>query len=454
MSNALDYSFRYFNCAGQYIADFDSIVSADFGRQKNEVGMCELVLPGIYDLSLFDKDYILEIWRKNITTGKKELIGNTCWFLRKVQLCHNDGEAETITLTFYDTLNILTRRFVAWFEVKRGVADGEFPADYPSAYILTPDIVLDLIVYHNFITEGLNTTPVLPSSDGGTGHQFAINLHQLVGIKRTGFPITLEHIGSTPRDDTVESMTFTFANDTCLDAMKSVVDTAEAVENRELWFDIIYTPNDDPTNPNPSIGTFSFDVWWDFKGEDHTWPSATVPLLFGPDYQNLINACLVLDWENEATQVIAASGSADNTVVGLDTFLEDGVTIPSSIGVAELTDANTCPFYPIEAYVEDSRDQNNDNTMPEDVVDILDSTTAKAYAELRKRSAVHTLTGDIVQTEGAFLFIDYKYGDLITVDWKQLTFDATVNKFMITVDNEGEKITVPFEGTVRTRAEV
>jgi hypothetical protein len=449
MANAFDYYFRLFNCTGQYIGDFDTIISAEFGRQKNEIGMCEIVVPNIYDLSLFTKDSILEIWRKNIATGKKQLLGRTCWFLRKIQLCREEGQQETLTLTFYDTIHILSRRVVAWFEVKRGVGEDEFPSDYPSAYIGYPDIILDQIVYHNFIEEGLFTSPSSPSFLG-----FAINLHELIGATRTGFPMELVHIGSFPRDTDVEEMTYTFAYENCLEAMQSIVDTAEAVENRELWFDIIYTPVETVGDATPTIGTFAFDCWWDYMGEDHVWPNSGEPLLFGPDYENIVNACLVLDWENEATQVIAMSGSADNTVSGLETYLANGVTIPSSASYAELEEANGCPFYPIEAIVTDNRSQNNTNTMPGDLPDLLDSTTTKAFAELRKRSAVHTLSGDILQTDGALLFVDYNYGDRITVDWKGLTFDATVKKFMITVDNEGENITIPFEGSVRERAAI
>lgn len=448
MSNFFDYSLRYFNCAGQYIGDFDAIISLEYGRSKNEIGIAELVLPGIYDLSLFNKDSILEIWRKNITTGRKELVGNTCWFLRKIQLCQQ-GTETIITLTFYDTIHILSRRVVAWFEVKRGVEDDEFPSNYPSAWILEPDLVLDKIVYHNFIEAGLNTSPADPSFLG-----FAINLHELAGVDRIPFPITLDWIPSVSRSEDVTDLNFTFAYENCLQAMQSVVNTAEAVFNKELWFDVIYHPVETVGDATPALGTFTFNCWYDFMSEDKSWPNGNEPILFGPDYGNIVNACLVLDWENEATQIFATSGSADNTVVGLETYLADGVTIPSSIAVAELEEANTCPFYAIEVITNDSRTQNNVNTMPGDLPDILDSTTTKAYAELRTRSAVHTLTGDIVQTDGAYLFINYNYGDLITVDWFTLTFEATIKKFMITVDNESESITIPFEGSVRTRAKI
>jgi len=436
------YEFRYFTCAGQYLFNFDAIESIDFGRAKNEIGMAELIIPAIYDINFFDKDYVLEIWRYNQAKNRTELVGNTCWFLRKIELYMEKIGYEKIKLTFYDTISLLQRRTVAWFEIKRGTGVDEFIGDYPSGFIEYPDIVVDRIFYHNFTAAGI----VDPITDPSPGAPFtANNLHEMVGAPRPGFPISMSNPTFTPRDTTLSNTeTYTFAQQNCLEAMRSIVDSFETLYNREMWFDIVYTPSTNST----IVGNLQFNVWLDYPGQDHTFPTGNPPILFGPEFQNITDASLELDFENEATQVIAINGSVDNTVVGATNLL-DGTTVPSAAGYAERVNADRCRFYPIEAIV--SNNTNEENTNFQTAAPKIGSILTKARSELNRLRPKHTLSGDLINSDGAWLFINYQYGDLVSVNWKRLLFNASIKKIMITYDSKGETVTVPFESSVTTQ---
>lgn len=442
------YELRLFNCNGEYLFNFDAFESIDFGRQKNDIGICELIVPNLYELDFFDKDCILEIWRHNKSKGIVQLISKTCWFLRRIELYVENQLEEKLKLTFFDTVSLLKRRNVAWFEVKRGIGVDEFTGDYPSGLITYPDVVVDRIFYHNFIDAGLNDS-ITPPVTGGPPFT-SENLHQMLGVNRTGFPIAFSNPAFVTRDTAISSTdTFTFAQQNCLEAMRSVVDTFEALYNREMWFDIEYTPSSIPN----VIGTFEFKVSYDYPGVDNSWPNGVNKLIFGPEFKNVANPNLTLDFEDEATEVIAVNGSVDNTVVGATSLL-DGVTIPQSIAYAARVIGDRCLFYPIEAIVTGNTEEENENFEDTAPQNKNGSILTKANAELNKRRPKHTFTGDLISYDGCWFFIDFQYGDLITVNWKGLTFNASIKTFSVTYDQNGETITIPFESSVTTNFKV
>jgi len=428
------YELRFFGCNGDYLFNFDTFEELEYGRQKNEVGTASLVLPGKFDLRQFDKDNILEIWRYDVTKGKLTLVGDTCWFLRKLE--HKmDGFKETTTLTFEDTIGLLKRKFVAWFEIKRGFGPDEFNANYPSGIINYPDVVLDRIFYHNFDAAGMLDPITFPATPPAS---FARNMHELVGATRLAFPITMANPSFLPRNTALDNtQIYTFAGEDCLSAMKNIADSTEEGEENELWFDIVYTPNAETLR----IGLFTFNVWTGARGVDRSLFKSQTPLIFGPDFANVESPVLTLNWEEEATFVLAVSGNIDNTVVGAAT-LANGVSPPASGAFAQFQEADRCLFYPIEKYYKDGNSQEN-NALP-----TVGSIFQKAQRELRRSRSSHTFVCDIVQTTDSHIFIDYNYGDIISINWKGLAFDASIKKFLVKVDRGGEQITVPFETSV------
>lgn len=404
--NLNTYEFRLFGCNGEFLTTLDTLISADFGRQKNEEGICEIILPPIYDFDIFDKDCILEIWRHNPLTNNMQLVGETCWFLRKIRSCSQDDCAEEITLTFYDTINLLKRRFVAWTEVDPDPVGG-YAANYPSSLNLPPDLLIKRILYHNFIAVGITDDMGSGVPDYGTS----------VGLPRTPMDITLNDL-TTPIGGAA-AIKHTFSKTNCLEAMKAVANAFEARDNRELWFDIIYTPSNNPT----TIGELEFKVFYDQRGEDLSYPNGAV---FGPEYNNFTESCIEFNWEEEVTRVYYVGEEEDLDLDGIKEFF--------LLGFARDADAERCQFYEIDTIIKASGEQDD--------IDTLDT---KALAELGKLRSKITLSGNILQIFGSQLFIDYNYGDKATVKYKNYLFNSTISKFSISIDESAEQITVPFE---------
>lgn len=399
------YDFRFYNSAGNRVGSLDAVIEAEIGRQKNDVGAAVLVLPGdIYAPEIFEKDALLEIWRFDDQTRNFTLVGDTLWFLRRVQFSHTQ-QGEFIELVFFDSIDILRRRVIPWYAVdpiKSGIDN------YPSVFLQHLDDTLKMIFFHNFMEGAVN--PLLNTHAPVTVNYIPLPASVIPSVRV--LPVSLEpYVPGNLNEAPVAQIDFAWKN--CLDAMQDVVALSESF-NVSLWFDLVYTPGTEA-----QIGNLMFKTWTHFRGRDLR------DVIFNVESGNLAEAILVQDYTEEAT-IVYGIGSEDPST-------DDGIDEVLSVSVAFIQDK---PFYPIETVMEAQTDVAKTN------LDLLES---QARAELITKSPVLTITGELVQTGASLFFYHYNFGDLITAGWKDIFIPAEITKFDITINEDGETITIPIE---------
>lgn len=410
----VQYELRYYNCEGTFQFALEDIISINYGRKKNEEGICVVELSGAsYALTSFDRDGILEIYRTNPITNITKLAGETCWFLRKVEISIN-SECETIyTLTFYDTITLIGRRIIAW--------DGVAAANYPSIMLEPLDDILNLIMRYNF--GGGTTDPVYanagipfytpggvfalaPPIDSWQIKEYGTVQADLVNRQ---FPLI-----SIPRPNSQSTIpnTHRFELKNCLNAMQEIAEASDLL-GESLWYDIEFLPS-----TSSSFAQFNFKTWVGVRGVDRT--SGINLLTVGPEFGNLNNSKITYDWEDETT-VMYVSGNGDDDLKDM---------------AAVSVDAPNCPFYDIENIVSASFGLGaNVHNTPE-----LESA---GRVELAKQQPKIGMSGDIISTKEFQFFDDFGYGDLVVAKFREFSQIVEVAEFNVSVDESGEEISIP-----------
>lgn len=400
-----NYELRYLDADGNYLFNLEKISSLKYGRSKNEEGIAVVELPGaLYDFAQFDSDHRLEIYRTNPNTGNVDLQGETCWFLRQVELQVDGHCQETLTLTFYDTISLLKRRIIAWL--------GKDVANYPSVMLEPYDDIIKYIWYYNFGEGTIDPTAAnsafTPSSPFASLPAISFWQTQVYDgvLTNRQMPITMQPpVGASSAAPTV--IKFDFEN--CLTAMQDVAENA-ALFGENIWFDIVYTP---ATTTSPAL--FDFKTWTGTRGIDRSVPPNQI--IIGPEYSNLVDATITKDWTDEVT-IFYATGNGDNELKIMNSATEG-------------TD-KTKPFYPIEAVINSS---NTDNAS------ILVSDAQVALVESR---ATNTFSGTFISKPPTEFTKEFNYGDKVYIQFKNISQSVEVIEYEIEVTTDGERITIPF----------
>lgn len=402
------YELRYYNCQGVYQFNLENIDSLQYGRKKNDLGIAVVVVDGInYDIDQFEQDGILEIYREG------QLVDNTCWFLRKQEISINSNCDEVLTLTFYDTIHLLTRRIVAW--------DGVDIFNYPS-FIREPlDDILKYLAYFNFgpgtdnpaiaanaFAPGVPNTafsaiPVIES------WQFGPYGAAIADLTNREFNIGITFFTS---ESAINTQSVRFEHLTLLEAMQNVAEIS-TVNGESLWFDIEYQPASGTAN-----ATFIFRTWVGVRNTDR---SQGINLLrIGPEFNNMINATIVRDWENEKT-IMYAAGNGDN----------------ENRDMAFATRASPdCPFYPIEGLVSSNfGDGINVHNLSEGI--------AAAQVGLFENRFIETMTGEIINVGEIDFFNRLQYGDRVVLQHRDFSVVRDIEEYEVNVDSSGEEISIP-----------
>jgi hypothetical protein len=419
------YTFKLFTPDGRYVTELSPIISAEIGRTKNDVGATSLLLPALlYSPDIFVKDAILEVWRH--TPTKSHLVGDTCWFLRKIQFKLREGRYSTVELVFYDTLDLLRRRVNAWFlyereELTPGVYNRvrQYPTNlYQNAH----DTLVDLFT-HNYSTAYTDETRWAPDLSGNKPAQVLSGSIRAMPI---GYPaLKGDAVAASP------IVMIDSAWEKVLDAMQKTAKAA-IVQGGNLWFDILYTPSQ-----SLAFGTLNFMVWETQKGARNSFT-------LSPYTGSLTNVVLSFDYTDTATVVYAVTPD--------DILYSNGGIKPfplKNVGVIEkhTDDYDISPFYPIESsvvlgnsstYVDTTASSANNNALDVELLAQL------AYEELYNKKQRKALVGDIVQLPTARLFEDYDYGDIVIAEVFGTQFEAEIDSFVITVSESGkEEIKIP-----------
>jgi hypothetical protein len=319
------YELKYFTDTGGYVLSFEDVQAFQYSRVKNDVGIAVVEIPGTYSMSLFENDYRLEIHRFNEQSGQHELQGDTCWFLVKAEKVLEDDGNSTITLTFQDTLGLVSRRIVAWH--------GKDIFNYPSIMLETFDDIISLIFFYNFgdgtisptaANAGIGAfTPSSPFSGNPGLQSWQLQVYSNDMVQRQ-FPIALQEPSSM---SVATPNVIRFDMETCLQAMQEVSNAA-SIEGENVWFDIVYSPASTTANE-----TFTFKTWVGIRGQDRS--AGTARVTIGPEYGNISNASITKDWESHAT-IAYVGGNGDN-----DLRTMNSVTTGEDV---------TKPFYPKETF--------------------------------------------------------------------------------------------------------
>lgn len=404
------YELRFLSPQGVFLFNLEDVQSLTFGRKKNDEGIAVVELSGVgYDLDIFSRDSILEIYRVNPHTGKNELQGNTCWFLRKVEFEVNSPVEENITLTFYDTITILTRRIVAW----AGVVD----PNYPSIMLERLDDIVSLIAWYNFgpavvapdyanyTISGFTPSGSFASTPALESWQF----DEYGDISERQFPIDI----IIPKSESTVSGTHRFEFEPLLKAMQDIAETSQ-LQGESLWFDIEYVPA-----TAFSKMKFFFKTWVKQRGVNRT--SGSQRMIIGPEFGNMTNVKITKDWTEEA-HIVYVGGNGDNE-------LKDMASVS--------TDFPDTPFSPIEAYI-------SVNIGDGTGVHETEALQNEGRLELAKRSNFQVMQGEIISTSPTEFNKDFFYGDILVAKYKTFERNVEVAEYKISVDSNEEKIEIPF----------
>lgn len=413
------YEFRIYDCQGVFQFQLFDIESVQYGRKRNDLGICTIVLNGSsYDINDFDKDYRLEIYR--YMNGKSLLIGATCWFLRKYEL-DIDSECNTkLTLTFYDTIHLLTRRYIAW--------SGRLDYGYASNLFGRYDEMLHLIMHYNYgagtieerlalneLHTGLPSTPYTQLDGNNVGPswiqswQFGVYGTSIADLVNRQMPITLSNASlnsSLSGEQKIEHISV-------LQAMQNIANIS-LLQGEKLYFDIEYVPATVST-----VETFTFRTWVGLRGADRT--QGSLRYIVGPEFGNLVDTSLLRDWENEATIAYIAGAGENETRV---------------YASAKLSEDTNCPFYPIEIFgAETFGEEGGAHNEPEGI--------SFAQLLLAQNKAIETLTGTIINTESMDFFNNIKPWDRVLVKYRDFQQELELDEYDVSLDNTGEEINIP-----------
>lgn len=408
------YDLRFHDQRGNYLFSFENITSLEYGRKKNDEGIAVIEFSNFaYDFDVFQEDCILEIHRINPYTNKSELKGNTCWFLRSVELEVNEACDEKVTLTFYDTMTILTRRIIAWA--------GVTAANYPSIMLEPADDIITLIAWYNFGAATVSPTYANSSIPGYTpsGTFSATPIIESWQYDEYGasssdliyrqFPINI----SSPSSASSVINTQRFEFKTCLEAMRDIAEISQ-LAGESLWFDIEYTPAS-----LSSAMTLTFKTFVNNRGTNRT--SGVNRMIIGPEFKNMANVKISKDWTKQA-HIMYVGGNGDNE-------LKDMASVSTSY--------KRYPFYPIESYISANI---GDGTGVHETSELR----SEGKLELAKRANYQTLSGEIISQSPTEFGKDFFFGDILICKYKSFEAPVEVSEYKISVSSNEETVEIPF----------
>jgi hypothetical protein len=404
------YELRVFTSYGLPVAGpITDIFSLSIARSRNNAGAFEATLPPDYDETIFGEDYVIEIWR-SIDGRNFSLIDDTVWFVRDIEYDLDDNGREVLYVRGHDTTALLNRRVVAWFSFGAAVPG----ANAPSFKTAPAATAIYEIWEENFggnvegtLADSFNTPPPSVTSAVGwtaTGTPLSALL-RLLPRSPTGplptLPVVLEGI-------IVDGVEIAWMP--ALDAMRQIADISEQ-QGEKVWIDIVYTAGE-----TSRLGNFSFKVWTGNRKADI---SETVVL--SPYWDTMKSA----KWRRNYTEManwvhVGGPGQGDLRLV------------------AGITDSNAVvrsAFYPIEAFI--------------DAGEVYDEAglISLGRAELWRRRARTTISGEIRQSPDLRFGRDYGYGNIVSAFYRNAQVTSTIESYTIDLDNGIENISIPLEGS-------
>ena len=180
-------------------------------------------------------------------------------------------------------------------------------------------------------------------------------------------------------------------------------------EGIRVLFDMVYM----------SITKVEFRTYIGHRGIDHSTTGDNTAII-SLENGNLSTPNLVEDYSQEKNYAYAG-GQGDNDLQALEEY-------------GDTTRITRSPYNRCETY--------------EDAGNTTDATILASVAKsaVAAGKPVLRLTGKIVDTPGFRYGLNYRYGDLVTAQYKGQIFNCRVSAIHVTVDNEGEKLDIQVTG--------
>jgi hypothetical protein len=173
-----------------------------------------------------------------------------------------------------------------------------------------------------------------------------------------------------------------------------------------------------------AAGRFQFRVFLGPRGVDHSY-GTTNPVIVSQERKNLLEPTLDYNWMDEKNFIYCTGqGQESDRVLKTASSTE-------RIGIS--------PF--------NRREYNQDARQAE----IEASVQAEANSSLEENRPRLTFTGKISQTEGCLYGINWKWGDIVTAEYKGISFNCHVDAVTVKITNAGTEVV---EGLLRSVSDV
>lgn len=358
------------------LAILTNFASLDYVLNENAPGAMTLVIPPEVPRSYFTADTQLEIWR-TAGNGAPYLEGECQWFVERVT--NQYTAEELITIQAVDGMSLLGRREVLFYAGYPGQSDMSGPAD---------DLMKE-VMRQNFPS----TTPV-------------------IGRITEGYFNTEIYLGSLfsiqGNSSNLPSIKKAFSWQNVLTVLQSMADVSFAAGTYG-GFRMVQV--------NPDTGEIQFRTFAGASGPDRravlNGEGQLTGVILTPENGSVVDASIVEDWSNTATNVIAGGqGEYEARQIG-----KAIMRAPSAWGYRE-------------KFVEQTNTGN---------VAILNDYAAGKLQEFQPKRQI---IGTINETSNIRYGVDFGLGFWVTADVGGFVLDCRVKQVHITVTQEaGEVIT-------------
>lgn len=195
--------------------------------------------------------------------------------------------------------------------------------------------------------------------------------------------------------------------------LQEIVDDVRA-QGQYAAFDVVRT----------APAHFEFRVFIGARGIDHS-SDSSLPVVISEDRYNLLQPHLSFDWTGEKNYIYGTGRGEGEDRVVQEAY--DNARI------------NISPF--------NRREFNRDARQAE----LAETVMAEAKSELERSRPRKLFTGKIGQTDGCIYGIHWKWGDIVTAEYKGFSFDCHVEAIFVSVDADGTEIV---EGYLRSESDV
>lgn len=365
---------------GEFVAEanLQDFMTLDYTLKTNAVGAMTLTLPASrYPISMFNKDYRIEIWRKP-RGGSAYLEGETCWFVN-----HLDQTRSTSTLMAETANTLLKRRIVTYQDIisEANVLKVE-PLD---------NMIKDACRENGFITS-MTGSYTIPAPDTTRSWQTYAAVAANTSTWNGG-----------------DSFRRRITHDVLLDV--AVACAAKAAdnppENTLYFFDIVQTRFD---NLNPFLEVRTY------MGQRRADRRSTI--ILSEKEQTLSDTKLVLDWTDEVNRFYA--GGPGQKALRIFALAEDPA-LPGAI--------TTNPFFVRERFFDGRKAQDLGETQGS-ARDQLSRPENKPYREF---------SGSITESSLLQYGVHYFHGDRVAAFEFGQFFDVSVNIVHVHVE-EGKEV--------------